>query len=264
MNIIIGYFAAICIGLALGLIGGGGSILTVPVLVYLFNVSPLEATSYSLFIVGITSLSGLWPRVKKNQIDKASIVFFGLSSLLTVFLIRNYVIPTLPKALKVFSLNIDTGTMLMVLFALLMLLAAFSMLFLKDIAAGKLKSTKVSPFYLLLYGVGSGLITGLLGAGGGFLIIPVLTFFCRLPMKTAIGTSLFIITINALMGFGTDLMNSNPDWKLLLTIGATAVAGMWLGNRWSDRFSGQQLKRGFGWFVLGMAIFLLFDNLLHH
>jgi len=256
---VIGYIAAIGIGLTLGLIGGGGSILTVPVLVYLFGLPPVTATSYSLFVVGISSFSGLWPRIRRREFDLSSVLFFGGSSLITVFLIRTFVTPGIPEYIRLFGYVLKTGMLLMILFAVLMLMASMSMIGIRETAEEQTETAqRTQPWKLLLYGIGTGLITGMLGAGGGFLIIPVLTYFCHLPIRKAIGTSLCIITINALIGFGTDLFHRTPDWVFLLSITATAALGMFIGNSIGAKLSSRQLRKGFGWFVLVMAVYILF------
>lgn len=255
---VFGYIAAIGIGLTLGLIGGGGSILTVPVLVYLFGIQPVTATSYSLFVVGVTSLTGLWPRFKRREFDFSSVIYFGGSSLVTVFLIRTFITPGIPDYIHLFGYKLATGMLLMILFAILMLMAAISMISIKENPEEDNNCrAPIPPGMLLLYGTGTGLITGMLGAGGGFLIIPVLTYFCRLSIKKAIGTSLFIITINALIGFGTDLLHHAPNWGFLISISVAAAIGMFIGNSIGSKLSPQQLRKGFGWFVLVMAVYIV-------
>ncbi len=261
--IVLGYMAAVLIGISLGLIGGGGSILTVPVLVYLFGVDATLATSYSLFIVGATSLVGAYKNYTKGFVDIKTALLFGAASITTVLLTRRFVIPLIPDTIWTSGSVVITKSFLtMVLFAALMLMASFSM-----IGGGK-KNTEpattgggnVLPS-LILYGIGIGLVTGLLGAGGGFLLIPALVLLLRLPMKNAVGTSLFIIALNSLIGFTGDLGRATIDWTFLLTLTAISVVGIIVGTELSKRIPGSKLKTGFGWFVMIMAVYILIKEI---
>ncbi len=257
---LLGYFAAVLIGVSLALIGGGGSILTVPVLVYLFGMDAVQAISYSLFVVGCTSLVGAYTNYRKNQLSISTALLFGLSSITTVFLVRKFVIPAIPEVIAtVNGFEIRFSLVTMVVFAVLMLLASLSMI--KTKKALPPAPASVSSLHrnlkLLSYGLGIGLVTGFLGAGGGFLMVPALVLLVGLPMKTAVGTSLFIIALNSLIGFTGDLGNYSIDWVFLLKITAIAVGGILVGSLLATRISGANLKKGFGWFVLIMAIVIL-------
>lgn len=259
---IIGYCAAIMIGISLGLIGGGGSILTVPVLVYLFHIDATQATSYSLFIVGLTSLIGAYLNYRKQQVDVRTALLFGLSSITTVFLTRKFLIPAIPNVLfSIGDIEISRAVATMVLFAILMVLAAVSMIRNNNTEQTDTSSTNALS-KLLLFGVGIGLITGLLGAGGGFLIIPALVLVLHIPMKKAVGTSLLIIALNSLIGFTGDIGQQNIDWPFLLLIAAIAVTGIIIGTWLSRKIAGAKLKKGFGWFVLTMGTYILIKELL--
>lgn len=259
---IIGYCAAIMIGISLGLIGGGGSILTVPVLVYLFHIDATQATSYSLFIVGLTSLIGAYLNYRKQQVDVRTALLFGLSSITTVFLTRKFLIPAIPNVLfSIGDIEISRAVATMVLFATLMVLAAVSMIRNNNTKQTDTSSTNALS-KLLLFGVGIGLITGLLGAGGGFLIIPALVLVLHIPMKKAVGTSLLIIALNSLIGFTGDIGQQNIDWPFLLLIAAIAVTGIIIGTWLSRKIAGAKLKKGFGWFVLTMGTYILIKELL--
>lgn len=264
MEIILGYAASVLIGVSLGLIGGGGSILTVPVLVYLFGVSPSLATSYSLFIVGATSLIGAWRNYRNRQVHLPTALLFGASSIVTVLLTRRYLLPAIPDPLFTtgsFSVSKNMATML--LFAILMIMASLSM-----IRPGSRGGSPEQPsgrsayLRLLLYGMLIGLVTGLLGAGGGFLLIPALVLLVRLPVKTAIGTSLLIIALNSLIGFSGDLGRYAIDWKLLLSVAALAITGILLGTAMGKKIDGARLKKGFGWFVLAMGAYIILKEVL--
>ena len=256
MAIIAGYISAILIGVSLGLIGGGGSILTVPVLVYLFGISPTIATSYSLFIVGTSSLVGAYRNYRKGWTDIKTALLFGSSSIATVFLVRKIAIPAIPEILfNIGTIQVSKSATTMVLFAVLMILASSSMIKSKELVSNDKKRT---PTYeLLIYGVGIGAVTGLLGAGGGFLIIPALVFLVGLDMKKAIGTSLLIIALNSLIGFTGDIGHYEIDWKLLGTVTTLAIAGIFIGGYIGKSIPGNKLKKGFGWFVLIMGIYII-------
>lgn len=261
---IIAYLASALIGISLGLIGGGGSILTVPVMVYLFGVNPLLATSYSLFIVGTTSLAGAYQNFRNNLVNIKTALLFGLSSIITVFGIRKFLVPILPTQLfSVGRFQVTSNMMTMVLFSLLMLVASFSMI--KDKAIIETKSPAYSghTLRLLVYGVGIGFATGLLGAGGGFLLIPTLVILLGLPMKEAVGTSLLIIAMNSLVGFTGDLGHFQIEWLFLFKVTGIALVGLFFGIFLSKKVDGSKLKKGFGWFVLIMGGFILIKELLH-
>lgn len=257
--IIAGYFAAALIGLSLGLIGGGGSILTVPVLVYLFGIDAVTATAYSLFVVGATSLVGAFPKYKEGLVDLKTAVIFGAPSILAVYFTRAYLVPFIPdQVLTVGDFELTKRLLLMGLFALLMVFASISMIRNKKPvvqAAGGEQGFKYG--LILLEGAVVGVLTGLVGAGGGFLIIPALVLFTGLPMKKAVGTSLLIIAAKSLIGFTGDLGSLQPDWQLLLIVTGIAIIGIIAGNRLARQIDGNKLKVGFGWFVLVMGIYIL-------
>lgn len=257
-----GYLAASLIGISLGLIGGGGSILTIPVLVYLFGIQPLVATGYSLFIVGSTSLVGAIRNLRKGMVNMQTAVYFSIISTITVLFTRKFLLNIIPD--KLFSIGhfaVSKSLVTMLLFAVVMVAAALKMIKSKPIVdlhlAGK---TPVSKIFLNAIGIG--LLTGLLGAGGGFLIIPVLIFSFHLPVKEAIGTSLMIIAINNLLGFTGDVFHTQINWILLLTVTAMSIAGIFVGTALSHKIHGDKLKKGFGWFVLVMGIYIIIRELL--
>ena len=256
---ILGYIAAVLIGISLGLIGGGGSILTVPVLVYIFKVDATLATSYSLFIVGSTSLIGAYKNYRKQQTDIRTAILFGVSSITTVFLTRKFIIPDIPDTIFTIGDTAITKSLLtMVLFAALMLMASTSMIRSKTPPEGEVGENSSGVIAkLLLYGVGIGLVTGLLGAGGGFLLIPALVLLLNMPMKKAVGTSLLIIALNSLIGFTGDLGQVEIDWQMLLILTAISISGILIGSRMSKSIPGAKLKKGFGWFVLIMGVYIL-------
>ncbi len=261
---LLGYLAAAFIGISLGLIGGGGSILTVPVMVYLFGTSPLLATSYSLFIVGSTSLIGSINNYRQGFINLKAALYFGAASILTVFVTRKFLVPAIPKEIiTIGGFTITESFLTMVLFGVLMLLASISMIKKPQTTLPEQECNDCIKFFKLVgYGIAIGLVTGLLGAGGGFLLIPALVFLLKLPMKKAIGTSLLIIALNSLMGFAGDLGHFDIQWSFLITITLLAIGGIFLGGLLSKKIPGEKLKKGFGWFVLLMGIYIITRELL--
>lgn len=256
---IAGYIASLFIGISLGLIGGGGSILTVPVMVYLFGVNPLLATSYSLFIVGSTSLVGALNNYRKGLVNIQTALYFGAASILTVFVTRKFIVPAIPENIVTLAgFTVTSGFLTMLLFALLMLLASISMIREDSSAVTEKESGQNTPFLKLLgYGVLIGLITGLLGAGGGFLLIPALVLLVRMPMKKAVGTSLLIIALNSLIGFTGDLGHFAINWSFLVIITFIAIAGIIIGGLLSKKIPSGKLKKAFGWFVLFMGVYII-------
>lgn len=259
---IAGYLASILIGLSLGLIGGGGSILTVPVLVYLFGIDPILGTACSLFIVGVTSVIGSISYFRHSLVDVRTAIIFGLPSIVAVFLTRAYLVPAIPQeVLRLGDLIIDRGMMLMLLFAILMLVASIGMIRPTTKSPKSPQSAlthRKYPYILILIeGLVVGSLTGLVGAGGGFLIIPALVILGRLPMKQAIGTSLVIISAKSLLGFLGESRLRDLDWGFLLSVTAFAILGIFLGMKLSHRIDGARLKPAFGWFVFVMGIYII-------
>ncbi len=288
---IIGYVGALLMGLSLGLIGGGGSILTVPILVYLFAIDAVLATSYSLFIVGITSLVGATSHISQGNIHWRTAFIFGLPSIIGVYLTRLYVVPIIPKEIiQVGDFVLTKPLFLLMLFAVIMLLASVSMirkpkkelinndklpinnkqLIIQTISnhlkpsqtISNLKTLNYNYPLILVEGLVVGGITGLVGAGGGFLIIPALVVFAKLPMKQAVGTSLIIIAFKSLIGFTGDLGGAEViDWQLLLSFSSIAIIGIIVGSLLAKKVSNETLKPAFGWFVLVMGIYIIIKEL---
>jgi uncharacterized membrane protein YfcA len=259
-----GYVAAVLIGLILGLIGGGGSILTVPVLVYLFHIQPELGTAYSLFIVGSTSLIGVLPKWRQMEVDMRTAVLFGLPSMLTVFSTRKWILPTIPDLIYSSEhLVLTKSNAMLVLFSILMLFAAFKMLR----GHTTQHEQEQRPFQwnnypLMLQGAIVGILTGLVGVGGGFLIVPALVMYSKLTMKMAVGTSLLIISVNSLIGFTGDVwtQGSLMDWKFLGLLTLLAVIGILVGGKLAKKMETNVLRKGFAWFVLLMGAFIFYNE----
>jgi len=264
---IAGFIAFLIIGLILGLIGGGGSILGVPVLVYMMGYTADEATSYSLFIVGMTSLIGAIAYLRKGEISVEAILQFAIASLVTVFCVRKFLMPAIPVEFNLFGFDIQKHVMIMVVFAMLILASSYTMI--KKRKANRINEVKWDEFakspigipFVIFLGVLVGFITGFVGAGGGFIIVPVLVFFLRLNFKKAIGTSLCIIAINSLIGFTGNIGHQQINWLFLVSISIMCIAGIIMGSLVSDRISSKKLKPAFGWFTLTVGIFVLVKEL---
>ena len=250
---------AILIGLILGFIGGGGSILAVPVLVYVLGIKPIEATAYSLFIVGVASLFGAHKHYKLGNIDYRIGMLFAIPSFIGVFTSRRWVLPNIQNELFIIGeFTITKDFFLMVFFALIMLLASISML--RERSVSK-QNKDVQQVKIIIDGLFVGLITGMVGAGGGFLIIPALVLLSRLEMKKAIGTSLMIIAVKSLFGFLGE-WGSEIDWQLLISFTALAVIGIFFGVYFSKFFDGKKLKKSFGVLVFVFAVFIMLKEFL--
>lgn len=260
---LLGYVGALLIGLVLGLIGGGGSILTVPVLVYLLSINPVTATAYSLFVVGTSSLVGALNNLKKKLVDFRTATVFSIPAFIAVYATRKYLVPAIPEhifTLWGFEVTKDIGIMLF--FAVIMIMASVSMI--REKSKEDLQETKVKYNYplIIIEGVVVGVLTGIVGAGGGFLIIPALVLLAKLPMKKAVATSLLIIAVKSLIGFIGDVQNLDIDWVFLLIFTALSIVGIFLGGYLNKFIDGRKLKKGFGWFVLLMGIYIIGKELL--
>ena len=277
--LIIGYLGALLIGLVLGLIGGGGSILTVPIFVYFLDIDPILATAYSLFVVGIASLVGAIKNSRNNLVDFKTGFIFAIPAFIGVYIARIYIINIIPEHSYINDFILTREMAIMLFFALLMLVAAFFMINSKIVDKKESKIKCKFPL-LVIEGLVVGALTGLVGAGGGFLIIPALVFFARLSMKKAVATSLMIIAIKNLAGFLADIglvdfllgkfyfpliydswippskfvTNYSIDWSLLMLFTSISIAGIFVGMYLNNFIDGKKLKKGFGWFILVMAI----------
>lgn len=257
---ILGYIGAFIVGLVLGLIGGGGSILTVPLLVYLLGYNPVMATAYSLFVVGTSSMVGTYQKYKKGLVDFKTGLAFSFPSFIAVYLSRRYLVPGIPDTIISFGNYQLTKEMgIMIIFAIIMLIASFSM-----IKKSKNEDVieKSQPYYkTFIQGLVIGTITGIIGAGGGFLYVPALVIWANIPMKKAVGTSLVIVTINSLIGFIGDVQTLEIEWVFLLVFTLISIIGIILGVFLSKFVSGDKLKKSFGVFVLLMAIYIIYKEL---
>ncbi|MEG9328384.1 hypothetical protein SAMN04488034_103173 [Salinimicrobium catena] len=262
MTEILGYLGALIIGVVLGLIGGGGSILTVPVLVYLMAINPVTATAYSLFVVGTSSLVGAVKNMQKKRVDYRTAVVFSIPAFIAVYATRKFLVPAIPEhIITIAGHEITKNIAIMLFFAFIMILASVSMI--REQKEKPVKTEKVKYNYplIIIEGLIVGVLTGIVGAGGGFLIIPALVLLAKLPMKKAVATSLLIIAIKSLIGFIGDVQNLDIDWPFLLIFTGISVVGIFLGVYLNKFIDGKKLKKGFGWFVLLMGIYIVWKEL---
>lgn len=250
------------IGLCLGLVGAGGSILTIPVFVYILKTEPVTSTVYSMFIVGICSLAGSIRSFFKGFIDVKVALLFGVPSVTGVFIARKLIFPALPqKVFCVWGMAVSKNVCIMLCLAAIMLVVSIKMLK-KPVknAATTGNSTKNKTFLVFCQGMVTGIITGLLGVGGGFLIMPALLLWLKLPVKTAIGTALLIITINSFTGFITSYNMVHIEWSLLVKFATGAIAGILVGTKLSEKIHPGNLKIALGWFIIATSIYVLYTQ----
>ena len=259
---VFGCFFAVLIGIILGLIGGGGSILAVPIFTYLFMIDEKLATGYSLFVVGCSALVGGFKQHQKGTVDFRIALIFGLPAILSVTAVRLFLIPIIPEELfAIGDVVISRRMGILGGFAVVMIPAALSMFKRpkKNIEKGNLKIVVFNYPLILIVGVLIGSITGLVGAGGGFLIIPALVLFANIDIKTAIGTSLTIVTLKSLIGFLLgDALVVNIDWGFLLPFTCLAIFGVFIGNYLGSYFDNSKLRKIFGYFIFVMAGFIIY------
>ena len=239
---------AIAIGLSLGLLGGGGSILTVPLLTYVAGMDPKEAIAASLFVVGVTSVVSVLPHARLGNVQWRTGLIFGAASMAGAFLggLLGGFIP---------------GVVLMIAFALMMIATAAAMLRGRKKSAGGEEKKTLPLGKIILEGLAVGMVTGLVGAGGGFLVVPALALLGGLAMPVAVGTSLLVIAMKSFAGLAGYLTSVSIDWPLVLAVTAMAVVGALIGSRLTKVVPEQALRKGFGVFVLIMGFVVLAQEL---
>jgi len=258
----IGYILAIFVGMTLGLLGSGGSILSVPILVYVMGIEPTLATAYSLFVIGTTSLVGGIHKAKQKLVDFYKVVLFGIPAIISVFITRKILVPRIPDVIfSTENFTLTKSILMMVVFAFVMIFASVRMI--KPLKEKIVyEEVKFNYFKITLMGVLIGIVSGFVGAGGGFLIVPTLLFFANTPMKMAVGTSLFIVSAQSLIGFTGDILSDQIiDWKLLEYFTLASIIGIFIGNFIAKKVADDKLKTSFGWFVLAMGIYIIIREL---
>lgn len=258
---VLGYIALFVVGLTLGTLGGGGSILSVPILVYLFSLDAVMASAYSLFIVGSSSVVGTVLKYHTQMVSVRTACVFGLPSLVAIFSTRRWIIPALPEVIvQIHSFHLTKRALILGVFATLMILASLALITRKDTTHSNKKQHAVIG--LVFWGMLTGFLTGLVGAGGGFLIIPALVYLTDLPFKTAVGTTLLIIGVNSLIGFTGDVINQAVNWPFLFIITTLAILGIFMGSRFTKHLPTHKLRISFGWFTLIMGSAILIKEVL--
>ena len=258
---IVGYFLLIAVGLSLGMIGGGGSVLSVPILIYLFSLDVVVASAYSLFIVGSTSLVGVVLKQHERLVDITSAVRLGIPSLLATFVARKWIVCNIPDLVaQIGEYQLTKRGLILVVFASLVILSSLLMIRKKS-HSDSVQHRGAHLFVVILTGIFVGLFSGIVGIGGGFLILPALVLLLGLPFHIAVGTTLLIITVNSLLGFAGDVTNYPVDWVFLLSVTSLAVLGVFVGNSLNAHVSGSQLKKAFGWFTIVAGVTILITEL---
>ncbi len=255
---LVGYILAVFVGMTLGMLGSGGSILSVPILVYVMGIEPTLATAYSLFVIGTTSLVGGIHKAKQNLVDFNKVLLFGIPAIISVFVTRKILVPRIPDVIfSTDNFTLTKSVLIMVVFAFVMIIASVRMI--KPLKEKIVyRDFKLNYFKIALMGILIGIVSGFVGAGGGFLIVPTLLFFANTPIKMAVGTSLFIVSAQSLIGFTGDIMSDQIiDWKLLELFTLASIVGIFIGNFISKKVADEKLKTSFGWFVLSMGIYII-------
>lgn len=258
-----GYSTALLVGLVIGLAGGGGSILTVPIFVYIFGISPVLATTYSLFVVGVTSLVGSVTHIWNRRVDLTVTTAFAIPSFVSVYLTRRFLVPALPDPIFRFeAFSISKNEAILYFFAFVMVMASRAMIRGQQPEYGEAADGNPRYRTLALDGLAVGLLTGTIGAGGGFLIVPMLVLLAGLPMHRAVATSIVIIAVNSFVGFLGDIHHTELDFAFLLPFTGLSVVGILIGLSLARFIAPAKLKKGFGWFVLAVAGYIVAKEIL--
>lgn len=258
-----GYTSAIVVGLVIGLAGGGGSILTVPIFVYVFHIPTVLATTYSLFVVGSASLIGSVNHIWKKRVNLRVAMAFALPSFVSVYLSRRFLVPSLPDPLvQIGQFSLPKSNAILYFFAIVMVIAARAMIRNDQPERGEAADGRPRYGNLVLDGLAVGMLTGTIGAGGGFLIVPMLVLLAGLPINRAVATSVLIIAVNSFVGFLGDISHTSLNWNFLLPFTGLSIIGIFVGMYLARFIAPERLKKGFGWFVLVVAGYILIKELI--
>lgn len=258
-----GYTSAIVVGLVIGLAGGGGSILTVPIFIYVFHIPTVLATTYSLFVVGSTSLVGSVNHLWKGRVDLRVTLAFALPSFVSVYLSRRFLLPLLPDPMFRFErFVLSKSDAILYFFAIVMIIAARAMIRSDRPEQGQAADGHPRYGSLALDGLAVGLLTGTIGAGGGFLIVPMMVLLAGLPIQRAVATSVLIIAVNSFVGFLGDVHQTDLNWNFLLPFTSLSIIGIFVGMYLARFVAPDKLKKGFGWFVLLVGFYMIAREIL--
>lgn len=255
-------------GLLLGALGGGGSILALPIFVYVLGIEPILATTYSLFVVGVSSSFGAFKSFKNKLVDFNAFIYFGIASIISVVITRAFILDLVPDIINLPLISLTKGKFVMLLFSILMLGAAISMIINKNEAKPQEKiiqsrSNLIDKILLILQGLFDGLITGLVGAGGGFLIVPTLVLISKIDVKIAVATSLAIISIKTIIGFISSYKpNTNIDFTFLTIFTLIAIFGIILGLKLATKIKEEQTKKYFGYFLIIASFYIFYKEFI--
>tara|TARA_R110002050_G_scaffold223338_2_gene359161 strand:- start:17864 stop:18664 length:801 start_codon:yes stop_codon:yes gene_type:complete len=259
---VFGYIGALLVGIVLGLIGSGGSLMAIPIFTYLFHISPVTTTAYSLFVVGTSASIGALRNWNRGLINFRIAIVFAIPAFTGVYVVRKYILPIIP--IEVFAIQdfvVTKDTAIMLLLAIIMLVSAISMVCRNKFSIARLTPNNLNYALIVLSGIVIGLVTGIVGIGGGFLIIPALVLLLKLPMKKAVATTLFIIAIKSLIGFLGDLGNLEINWSFLLSFTIVSTLGIFMGIYFSSYIKGENLKKSFGWLILILSIGIFYKEI---
>ena len=257
-----GYLGALLVGIVLGLVGSGGSLMAIPIFTYLFQISPVTTTAYSLFVVGTSASIGTLRNWNKGLIDFRIAIVFAIPAFMAVFMVRKYLLPIIPEELfNIEGILVTKDMGLMLFLAIIMLLSAISMIRKRKPILKSAESKEYNYPLIVIEGIIIGLVTGIVGIGGGFLIIPTLVLLVKLPMKKAVATSLFIIALKSLIGFMGDLGHLEINWIFLLGFTIISILGIYLGMYLTSYMKGKKLKSYFGWLVLILAFGIFYKEI---
>ncbi len=258
MMLLSGLVASFIMGMSLGVFGAGGSILTVPILVFLMGVNATEATAYSLFIVGITALFGMYTYYKQGLIQFKTGFVFAIPAFIAVYSVRLLLMPALPEHIaSIGNWDLSKDALILMVFSLVMIMAAYAMIKPSKMQENEEKKALNLPL-IAIEGLLVGGVTGFVGAGGGFLIIPALVLLAGLHIKQAVGTSLMIIAFKSLLGFIGDIQAGLVvDWVLLFEVLGLSILGVFAGGQLCRKLDSDKLKPAFGYFILVMGFIIL-------
>lgn len=256
---VLGYAGAVLTGLILGLLGGGGALMSIPVLVYLFHIEASVATGYSLFLIGITASVGALQTIRHKLVHMQAVLYYGIPSVITVYSVRRFLIPNLPNTLfTIGSYVVDKNHFILFLLSLVMIIAGYKMIVSQEPEQKELSNAGIDRIKLPLYAILVGAFIGLVGAGGGFLMIPALVYFGNLPMKKAVGTSILLVAINSFVGFLGDVHSSEQmAWSFLFIFSAFSIVGFFIGFYLHRKIPVNVFKKYFGIFLILMAVFIV-------